>query len=161
MRRVCYHEGVMPRPIRALLIEDRPGDRQLIQEMLLPEGRARVELVCESRLAAGLERLAQQPFDVILLDLNLSLDSLGLETFLRVHAHAPAVPVILLTGVADEHVARAAVRRGAAAYLRKGEVDSDTLWATIRRATGASPPGAEPLRPDPSPAADASRARPP
>jgi signal transduction histidine kinase len=93
-------------PIRALLIEDNPGDARLIREML---HNARgtlvaVELGHADRLAAGLERLSQQDVDVVLLDLSLP-DSQGLGTFTTVRAHAPDVAVVVLSGLDDETLA--------------------------------------------------------
>src|SRR5438270_135838 len=74
--------------IRALLIEDNPGDARLIREMLLEAGaRADVGIVHADRLSAGLEMLGQREVDVMLLDLSLP-DSSGLSTFEQAHAAA-------------------------------------------------------------------------
>ena len=54
----------------------------------------------------------QQNFDAVLLDLSLP-DSQGLETINRLSAAAPNLPIVVLTGEADEAVAREAVRSGA------------------------------------------------
>ena len=55
-------------------------------------------------LSAGLERLGESPFDIILLDLSLP-DSQGLETFFTMHAHAGDVPIVVLSGYNDESIA--------------------------------------------------------
>ena len=56
-------------PIRALLIEDNPGDARLIREMLRDAGGIpAVELALADRLAPGLQQLATQATDVVLLD---------------------------------------------------------------------------------------------
>ena len=61
-------------PIRALLIEDNPGDARLIEEMLRGSGvaHAAVELAHADRLALGLEQLRKRVTDVVLLDLSFA-----------------------------------------------------------------------------------------
>ncbi len=116
-----------------LLVEDNPGDARLIWEMLAEAKGTRFDLQYASRLSAGLERLAAGGIDVVLLDLSLP-DSQGLDTFARVQAQAPQVPVIVLTGLDDETLAIKAVREGAQDYLVKGQVDSHLLARAIRYA---------------------------
>jgi phosphoserine phosphatase RsbU/P len=121
--------------IRALLIEDNPGDARLIREMLreADAGHARVELAQADRLSDGVEHLAQVGADVVLLDLSLP-DSQGLETFVSVHAAAPAVPIVVLSGLDDESLAVRAVQQGAQDYLVKGQVDGGTILRSVRYA---------------------------
>ena len=118
---------------KVLLVEDNPGDVRLIGEMLAEVKGARFELQYAGRLSTGLERLAAGGIDVVLLDLSLP-DSQGLDTFARVQAQAPQVPVIVLTGLDDEALAIKAVREGAQDYLVKGQVDSHLLGRAIRYA---------------------------
>ncbi|HWP29422.1 MAG TPA: response regulator, partial [Chloroflexota bacterium] len=119
--------------LNVLLIEDNPGDARLIQEMLA-EGRNGVfRLERADRLAGGLARLAAGPVDVVLLDLSLP-DGQGLDTFRRLHAQAPHVPVVVLSGLDDEEVAVRAVQEGAQDYLVKGQVDGPLLVRALRYA---------------------------
>ncbi len=105
-----------------------------MEEMLLEASGASFELVdVTDRLSTGLERLAKNSVDVVLLDLLLP-DSQGLETFDRMHSQAPQVPIIVLSGLDDESLALEAVRKGAQDYLVKGEVDSRLLGRSIRYA---------------------------
>ncbi len=109
-----------------LLIEDNPGDTRLIEEMLRDHPAAPFELTCVNRLADGLEQLALEQTNLILLDLSLP-DSEGLDTFARVFAHSPRVPIIVLTGNDDRSVALAAVKTGAQDYLTKNNLDGELL----------------------------------
>jgi DNA-binding response OmpR family regulator len=86
-----------------LLIEDNPGDADLIR-LRLVEGKSAVAVNCVERLSDGLASLAQQLPSVVLLDLNLP-DSQGAETFRKVLAKAPDVPVVILSGQDDEALA--------------------------------------------------------
>ena len=109
-----------------LLIEDNPGDARLIREMIAEDPEAPFELHFAERLALGLDFLASKPASVVLLDLSLP-DSLGLETFAKVYAHSPGVPIIVLTGTDDKTVARKAVQGGAQDFLVKGKLDRELL----------------------------------
>ncbi len=120
--------------IRALLIEDNPGDARLIREMLREAGRHEsVDLAHADRLASGLEHIAQAEIDVMLLDLSLP-DSSGLATFESAHAAAPGVPIVVLSGLDDEDLAVRAVYAGAQDYLVKGQVDGGTILRSVRYA---------------------------
>jgi len=121
------------KPISVLLIEDNPGDARLIQEMLAEAHWGRVKLECVDRLSAGLERLAEGGLDCVLLDLTLP-DSTGLDTFERVHAHAPEIAIVIISGLGDEALAIKAVKGGAQDYLVKDHLGGYVLGRSIRYA---------------------------
>jgi diguanylate cyclase (GGDEF)-like protein len=116
---------------RVLLIEDNPGDARLIREMLSEGEDGLFELDCVGRLSQGLEYLSAQPAGVVLLDLSLP-DSYGFDTFLKVYAHSPKVPIIVLTGHDDQTVALSAVKTGAQDYLVKGKLDRELLLRSMQ-----------------------------
>ncbi|MBI3319769.1 MAG: diguanylate cyclase [Candidatus Omnitrophica bacterium] len=119
--------------LRVLLVEDHPGDARLIQETLAEVQTTRFEIERADRLAATLERLAKGGIDVVLLDLSLP-DSHGFDTFLKVRAHTPRVPIVVLSGLDDETLAMRAVKEGAQDYLVKGHVDSNLLIRALQYA---------------------------
>jgi len=121
------------KPLRTLLVEDNAGDARLIREMLKEASTARFELVQVERLDAALKCVKQTSFDVALLDLGLP-DSRGLDSFDRLRSQAPAVPVVVLTGLDDQELAVKAVRAGAQDYLVKGKFDGDLLARCMRYA---------------------------
>jgi PAS domain S-box-containing protein len=121
--------------IHLLSIEDRAADATLIREVL--EDATRLgwnlpdfEITHVSRVRDGLDRLdavdGQAPIDVVLTDLDLP-DSRAEETFTRIHAYAPGVPIVVLTGRDDEALARQTVRDGAEDYLFKREMNGSLL----------------------------------
>ena len=114
-----------------LLIEDNPGDVRLIREMLSEGEDALFELACVGRLSQGLEYLATGSACLVLLDLSLP-DSYGFDTFLKVYAHSPKVPIIVLTGHDDQTVALSAVKTGAQDYLVKGKLDRELLLRSMQ-----------------------------
>jgi len=119
--------------IHVLLVEDSPGDARLVRERLAAATGVQFRLECAERLAAGAARLQQGGMDVVLLDLGLP-DSQGLATFQQLHARHPGVPVVVLSGAADEDLAVAAVAAGAQDYLVKGRDETPTLERALRYA---------------------------
>ena len=120
-----------------LLIEDNPGDARLVKEALSDARFARWRLSLRRTLGEGLDLLGQESFVAVLLDLTLP-DCIGAETIERVHAAAPTIPIVILTGLDDEAISRAAVKSGAQDYLVKGLFDggllSKSLFYAIERA---------------------------
>jgi len=119
--------------IRILLVEDNPIDARLLREMIGEANAGRFHLQYADRLVDALDLLSHQPFDVILLDLSLP-DARGLDTVTSVHAHAPKVPIVVLTSLDDEAIGVRAVRAGAQDYLIKGRVGADLLLRSVRYA---------------------------
>ncbi|HEX4487395.1 MAG TPA: hybrid sensor histidine kinase/response regulator, partial [Terriglobales bacterium] len=115
-----------------LLIEDNPGDADLIR-LRLVEGKSDMNISTVNRLSDALSSLEKKSPSVVLLDLNLP-DSHGAETFRRVLGKAPGVPVVVLSGQDDEELATKAVHQGVQDYLVKGNFDSKQLARAMRYA---------------------------
>jgi signal transduction histidine kinase len=120
-------------PVSILLIEDDPDDELIVRANLTRAKWARFVVEWAERLSTGLDRLGRGAFDVVLLDLSLP-DSLGTETFYRVHAQAPDVPIVVLTGLEDEILGAELIREGAQDYLVKGQINSTLLTRSIHYA---------------------------
>ena len=115
-----------------LLIEDNPGDADLVRLRLI-EGDSAVNVSSVNRLADGLASMAKDPPSVVLLDLNLP-DSHGADTFRKVLEQAPGVPVVILSGQDDEVLAMKALHQGVQDYLVKGDITSSHLERAMRYA---------------------------
>jgi CheY-like chemotaxis protein len=103
---------------RALLIEDHLTDAHLLREMLEFAGMDwTLEHVWTFAEAAG--RWPSGQFEVLLLDLDLP-DGLGLELLARALSLAGEVPVVVLSGLADDRVAAQAGQLGVRGYVIKG-----------------------------------------
>ena len=122
------------KPLRALLIEDNPIHARLIEKLLEEVGSYDVALQTGGTLATGLEMLGRgEVFDVVLLDLVLP-DSQEMDTYFRVRAAVPELPVLILSGIDDVTLASRAVEAGAQDYLVKTSLDAQTLGRSIRYA---------------------------
>lgn len=119
--------------IRVLLVEDSQSDAELFEIYLKQVRSADYQITVVETLADGVASLKTSPVDVVLADLNLP-DSFGIDTCRRLHASAPSVPIIVLTGLADEEKALEAMQVGAQDYLVKGEIDGNVLSRSIRYA---------------------------
>ncbi len=116
-----------------LLVEDNPGDARLIRESLTELSGNTFDLETADRLATALRRLGDGGIDAILLDLALP-DSNGRETFSRTKAHAPTVPIVVITGLGDEALALKMVQEGAQDYVTKINLNGNVLSRAIRYA---------------------------
>jgi serine phosphatase RsbU (regulator of sigma subunit) len=115
---------------RVLLIEDDEGDAVLVQE-LLNEAGAQIAVDWVTSLTDA--RRLVPAASCVLLDLGLP-DSRGLEGVRWLLHHYPEAAVVVLTGMADEHLGEEAVRAGAQDYLVKGEVSGQMLHRVVRYA---------------------------
>jgi len=121
------------RKLDVLVVEDNVPDARFVRlAMGLVTGVA-IEVTEAKRLADALEALEQRPIDVVLLDLGLP-DSQGLSTFSLLHSRFRDVPVVILSGLADDTTMFDAVRLGAQDYLIKGDFDAQLLVRVMRHA---------------------------
>lgn len=117
-----------------LLVEDSDPDADTILRLLRRAEGYSFRPIRVGTLSAALEYLKQgvRP-SIILLDLSLpdSHHSLSAQSML---AHAPDIPVIVLTGNSDEAVALALVQQGAMDYLSKNDLNQQVLLRSMRYA---------------------------
>lgn len=123
----------MGNKLKVLLVEDNPGDADLIREMLPSAGNTGFAVHCVPRLADAITFLDREGADLTLLDLSLP-DSSGMETVHNMRKAAPNVPIVVMTGNNDEQIGIDAVKDGAQDYLLKGETPSCRLTNVLRYA---------------------------
>ncbi len=112
---------------RVIVVDDSRFDRELAASALAPHARVEVCAGAERALAT----LAHQPADLVVSDLNMpEVD--GLTLMERVRRDHPGTEFIVLTGHASVESAVAALRMGAADYLRK-PIDPDELVLVVQR----------------------------
>lgn len=121
-----------PRPI--LLVDDEPG--------LLDATRTRlehalpgVELLAFLDATQALRETQDRQLGIAILDVDMPSMS-GFELAEALHARTPELPVLFLTGTAQERLPEELQRVGAIAWLRKpvpGQVLIDTIKAHILR----------------------------
>lgn len=120
---VASSETAQPAPsgwagLRALVVDDNAINRELAGAILAKQG---FDVQSASNGAEGLEALLQQDFDVVLLDGHMPVMD-GLEAARRIRALPTAkgkVPIIGLTGKAEDGDREAGLMAGMNAYLVK------------------------------------------
>lgn len=122
-----------PLPLAVLLVEDNPGDADLIRYLISEVNPAGFSFRHETTLAGGLAAVTAGRYDVVLLDLSLP-DSFGMETVERMVATAPTLPVVILTGNPDDVMALQTLRGKAQDCLVKGDVSGKGIIRAIRYA---------------------------
>jgi len=118
-------------PHAVVLIEDDPGDRLLVAEMLV-DVAPDVELTSFPSLKTALGSWPTGA-DCVLLDLGLP-DAMGLSALEELRAQVPDVPVVVLTGRIDDGIGPQALAAGAQDFLVKGQVDGRGLERSVRYA---------------------------
>lgn len=103
---------------RALVVDDSPAMRRSIMFAL-----QRIEgLTCVEAQdgVEGLKKFNQQPFDIVITDINMPMmDGLKLITALRSGAVKADVPIVVITTESAEADRERALKLGASAYLIK------------------------------------------
>ena len=116
-----------------LVIDD---DRLLLSTLAQIFGRQGFTVRTATSAAEGLELFAQQPPDVVLLDLRLP-DKSGLEVFHQIYQFNARIPVIFLTGCGTTESAIEAMKHGAYDYFVK-PVELEKLKELVTSAASVS-----------------------
>ncbi|HEY5624277.1 MAG TPA: EAL domain-containing protein [Gammaproteobacteria bacterium] len=119
--------------MRVLLVEDDHDDATFLKACLRRQGSNSVNLVRVERMAEAIDRLQGESFDIVLLDLNLP-DSRGQDSVHRIQSTDPSVPIVVLSGDANEEFAIQILNRGVQDFLVKWEGDGRTILRSIRYA---------------------------
>ncbi len=118
---------------RILIIDDEAGIRDSLETLLTLEG-FQVDLAPDGN--AGLDQLARNTYDLLLLDLALPGES-GIDLLPRITSLVPGLPVIMITAYGTVGNVVDAIQAGAANFVQK-PWDNEKLLADIRTAIGRS-----------------------
>ncbi len=114
---------------RILVIDDEAGIRESLEVLLTLEGYS-VEMAIDGE--KGLEKLASNSYDLVLLDLAMPGQS-GLELLPQIHESYPELPVVMITAYGTVDNVVEAIRAGAENFVQK-PWDNEKLMADIRSA---------------------------
>ena len=124
-----YRDDTPAHMIRIAIVDDhaivRAGLRQFFADQ--------VDFVVAAEAANGREALdivRKGEVDVVLLDISMPGQG-GVDTLAAIRARAPDLPVLILSGFAEEHYATALLRQGASGYLNK-DCDPEEIVRAIR-----------------------------
>lgn len=113
---------------RVLVVDDEKNIRFVIAQCLEQAGYT-VDVAVDGE--HGLQKLAEQPYDLMLLDLKLpGID--GMEVLSQSHRIRPYLPVIMMTAHGTIETAVEAMKLGALDYLQK-PFNPDEILAQVAR----------------------------
>jgi DNA-binding NtrC family response regulator len=119
-------------PIRVLVVDDDPGVRYTLREILASEGLAAEEARDGAEALAAFDA---RPVPLVVTDLRMPVMD-GMELLRRLVARSPAPRVVVITAHGSERQAVEAMKAGAFDYFRK-PFETDELIAVVRRALEA------------------------
>ncbi|HTR47802.1 MAG TPA: sigma-54 dependent transcriptional regulator [Verrucomicrobiae bacterium] len=109
-----------------LVVDDEAEIREGLRELLATEN---FEVTLAETGAAGLQKLEERPFDLMLLDVSLP-DRNGIDMLREIRQRDPNLAIILITAYGSIDMARAAFKSGAQDYIAK-PWNNDELIAQI------------------------------
>lgn len=119
------------RPLRILIMEDRPDSNQLYSIMVRDMGH---EPVPSFRSEDAWARLQAEPIDLAVLDIEMQgsqFDGIELCRRIREHDRLADLPICIITGHLEHPKAQASFNAGANAYIVK-PFDLQELESKIR-----------------------------
>src|SRR5450631_419603 len=125
-------DGAMPRIV--LLIHDDGAKAKVVKDALANSGDGLFVVEWVELCSEGVRRLrkdGKERIAAVLVNLCLS-DSQGLKTLDRIFQISPDVPILVLSSIEHENMARLAVQRGAQDYLLEEHLDSYLLPKALR-----------------------------
>jgi signal transduction histidine kinase len=114
-------------------VEDNPTDALLVCELCRQQNAEGIQITCVERLDEAIKQLAEQEFDLILLDLGLP-DSSGLMTLTQIRKADSEMPIVVLSSLGDQDMAMQAVQQGAQDFLPKGLPSGESIVRCIHYA---------------------------
>src|SRR5580698_9961308 len=122
-------ETSLPAAGSVLIVDDEAEIRESLETLLELEGYA-VESAATGE--AGLARIGEQSFDLVLLDLALP-DRDGMDLLAEIHVQDPGLSIIMVTAYGTVENAVRAMQAGAANFVQK-PWDNEKLLADVRAA---------------------------
>lgn len=119
---------------RILVADDHAIVRKGLKQII----SAALDLKVTAEAASGHEVLSlarEEPFDVVVLDLNMP-DQSGLDTLKQLKAEHPSLPVLILSMYSEQQYAVRVLRAGASGYLTKESAPEQLVEAIRKVASG-------------------------
>jgi YesN/AraC family two-component response regulator len=102
-------------PIKVLIVDDDQICREILRETL---GSQEVEVALACDGIEGLDKLSEEPFDILITDLNMPRMD-GLTLLQEAREHYPHILTVIITGYGSLESAIEAIRKGTYDYIQK------------------------------------------
>lgn len=117
--------------IKVCLVDDDEDDFILTKEILNEIQDEKYSIEWISTYNQALENLKKNRHDIYLVDFRLG-EFTGIDLLQKARQMGASQPIIILTGKGNQHIDIEAMRSGAADYLIKDKIDSNSLERSIR-----------------------------
>jgi two-component system chemotaxis response regulator CheY len=106
--------------VDVMIVDDSAAIRKILKRMLDQAGLSLGNVIEAGDGVEALEKLKQQPINLILSDINMpNMDGIQLLTELKSRPDSKHIPVIMITTEGGEAKVMEAVQLGASGYVRK------------------------------------------
>ncbi|WP_413578211.1 response regulator [Bdellovibrio sp. HCB290] len=119
--------------LNILLIESDNQQAEFVRGCLHQIAAVDVSVTREAYLSKAIQRLSEEKFDVILVDLHLPDSAYG-EALPRISKSASDLPIIVLSTLSDRDSTLRAVQEGASDFLNNAHLTPEMLYRSIFRA---------------------------
>ncbi len=119
--------------VRILIVDDDEDDFIIARDLFWEIDRSAYAIDWAQSYDSAFRQMAEVRYDVFLIDYRLGAQS-GLELLQEAKRQGYDAPMILLTGQGDHEVDLQAMRAGAADFLVKGQINSQSVERSIRYA---------------------------
>lgn len=114
-------------PAKILIVDDSKAVRHVLQENLTAAG---FDITEAENGQQGLDIAAQQPFDLIITDVDMPvMDGIEMASFLKADLATSKIPIIVLSANDEDDLVEEGFRVGVDAYLAKGDDIKDNVLA--------------------------------
>ncbi|MEL6341315.1 MAG: response regulator [Myxococcota bacterium] len=115
---------------KVLLLEDNPGDVQLVDRFLSNAADVTYQLSVFATQHDAVNALRSRSFDILLTDLNLP-DASGVDAVVGLRQESREAPIVVFTETDDLDLAHRCIEAGAQDYLSKTNLDAVALQRAI------------------------------
>src|SRR5229473_633498 len=124
-----FHQSNLPITDSVLVADDQPANRELLEELLTPQG---CKVVSVSDGVAALEELTRTQFDLVLLDVMMPhLNGFEVCEKIKNNPDTYLIPVIMITALSDKQDRIEGIKVGADDFLSR-PLDRTELLARVR-----------------------------
>lgn len=127
---------------RVLFVDDDSTFLEILSELFLLRSDGTWQVLFASTAAKALALLQEQPFDLVVLDINLPVVD-GLQLLRLLHQRYPQLKKVVLTGYADEARRTECLSHGAELFIEKPRTSEgfETVFATLNELIVWKPQG--------------------
>ena len=120
--------------LKVLIVEDDPEGVAVIRRSLRKGPLSTMKVTDVASLEEAVRHLENEDVDLVLLDLAVAAEAVGVDVVRRVRRIAPSIPIVVITDEGWETLAIQALQQDAQDYVLRHQLNPSTLGRAIRYA---------------------------